>query len=288
MVGQAVLTLRNGTAVFQNSGFADRAKQIPVTEQTRFELASVSKHFTAKAVMSLPIDLDSFMGHYVPELTQPVTIHQLLWHTSGLPDYTDGMTWKDGLETSDVIQWLPRQRLISKPGNSYAYMNSNYVILATIVERVTQMSFAEFMRAKFFGPLGMATTQVFQPDIAARGYAQDGSLLEYPNRICGDGGVWTCTADMRHWLGHLDRTSTMFTPGKLNSGTTTGYGYGMNVESECFWHGGFWAGYRNLLWLSRKQQLDIVILTNMQETDVWKIEEAICQTNLSIDPAVST
>jgi len=285
MVGQAILTLRKGAAVFQNSGFADRAKQIPVTEQTLFELASVSKHFTARAVMSLSIDPGSFMGHYVPELTQPVTVRQLLWHTSGLPDYTDGMTWKDGLETRDVIGWLARQKLISKPGDNYAYRNSNYVILAAIVERVAQTSFADFMREQFFGPLGMSTTQVFQPDAGARGYAQDGSLLEHPNRICGDGSVWTCTGDMRKWLGQLDRTSAMFTPGKRNCGMVTGYGYGMNVASDCFWHGGCWAGYRNLLWLSRTRQLDILILTNTQETDVWKIEEAICQANLSSDPA---
>jgi CubicO group peptidase (beta-lactamase class C family) len=221
------------------------------------------------------LGLDNLLALYLPGLPRGVTIRQLLWHTAGLPEYLSAIPWSEDLDTEAAAASLLGRRRRFAPGARFEYCNSNYVVLARIVEMVAGQPFPSFMEEHFFGPLGMTSTQVLQPSSGyARGY-EDGELLEQPNRISGDGGVWSNLVDMETWVRSLATGSAMFESGRLRDGSPIGYGFGMNIEPDSFWHGGSWAGYRNLVYWSRTRDLQIVALSNNCNSDHWPTVNAV-------------
>ena len=181
--GASVLVLRNGEPVVRRSyGLADLEQRTPASPATNYRLASVTKQFTAAAILLLneanKLQLDEPIRKWLPELpeaTQSVTIRHLLTHTGGLVDYEDFVP-DDGpqVHDADVLRLLAKQnRTYFTPGSSYRYSNSGYALLALIVERASGQHFAAFLRDRIFEPLGMHATVAFEngvSTVAARAY----------------------------------------------------------------------------------------------------------------------
>ena len=226
--GFAVGVMQNGKLLFARGyGFADLAAQAPITPATDFRLASVTKQFTAMAVMLLvhqgKLRYDQTLTEIFPEFPQygsRITIRHLLNHTSGLKPYEEiyakemAPVPSDGirqLQDSDVLRILEQQTSGSfAPGERWEYSNSGYAVLAMIVEQVSGRSFADFLREAIFDPLGMNHTVAYvqgknQVPNRAFGYRKvsDGAWTfsdQSPtSAVLGDGGIYSSIEDMAKW-----------------------------------------------------------------------------------------
>jgi CubicO group peptidase (beta-lactamase class C family) len=224
--GLAVLVVDRGRVAFERSaGVADLRSKRPIRRTTNFRLASVSKPFTAAAVMLLVRDgrlgyddrlTDLFPGF--PEYGRAITVRQLLNHTSGLPDYEDLMPPADPslpvetvqIRDGEVLDLLQAQTAGKfEPGTRWAYSNSGYVLLGLVVERASGRRFSAFLKERIFEPLGMAATVAHEPgrdDIAERAYGhtfEGGGWRETDqsptSATLGDGGIYSSVADLLKW-----------------------------------------------------------------------------------------
>lgn len=177
---------RDGKNIYAHAfGYRDAADRIPANVNTRYQYGSVTKQFTAAAILTLfedgKLSLDDRVGKWLPEFAKfPVSIRQLLVHTSGIADYT-GELWylhKDYTNpfvgTGPLLQWSASQKLEFTPGTNVQYDNAAYTMLARIVERASKVSFFSYLQQRFFKPLGMTSVapQTFykiEPN-TARGY----------------------------------------------------------------------------------------------------------------------
>ena len=312
--GAAVMVVSDGRIVHQKGyGLANVELGSPITAQTTFDLASVSKQFTAMAIMMLvergKLSYDDTLSKFFPELpayASRMTVRHLLTHTSGLPDYMD--VFEKGPEgigaepsSRDVITMLARTPEPEfAPGDRFAYSNSGYVVLAQLVERVSGMPFPAFMKANVFDPLGMSSTIVsdrIEARSPNRAVSYDASWMlgwryrnfDYTplNRVYGDGNVNTSLADMYQWVRALDaetlvKRSTLaqaFEPVKLNDGATSNYGFGWRFLE---WHGrpvqqhgGSWAGFRSSIVRVPSERLTVVVLSNVTTFKVADVAKTI-------------
>jgi CubicO group peptidase (beta-lactamase class C family) len=255
--GAAVLVIRDGHPVFERGyGVADLRTLRPIDSRTNFRLASVTKPFTAAAVMLLVGDgklryedpLSSVFPDF-PEYGRAITIRHLLNHTSGLADYEDLMPPVDPslpvekVQISDpgVLDLLIQQK-VGKfgPGTRWAYSNSGYVLLGLIVERVSGRPFAEFLRDRIFAPLRMTNTMAFERGRRevlnrAYGYSKSGSRWIETDQsptsaTLGDGGIYSSLSDLAKWDEALRRHSLLgekemslaLTPVRVPGGGPTG------------------------------------------------------------------
>ncbi len=254
---------------------------VPITPTTKFEAGSVSKQFTAAAVLRLAqhgkLSLDDDVRKYVPEIPrydQVITVRNLIHHTSGLRDWGAVMTiagWPRGTRTythAHVLDILGRQRALNYPvGSEYLYSNSNYNLMAIIVERVAGESLAAFTRREFFDPLGMTNTG-WRDDYTrvvpgrAQAYSPAGSSwrLEMPfENVYGNSSLLTTVGDLLRWnanlahmrVGGAELVGSQLRRGKLTTGREIRYAGGMFVDEFAgtreFWHDGATAGYRAFL-----------------------------------------
>jgi len=171
--GASVLVVRDGRVLVRKSyGFANVEESTRATPETNYRLASLTKQFTAAAVLLTGIPLDDPITKYLPEMpayANAVTIRHLLTHTSGLLDYEDLIApgTKKQLHDADVLALLSTtDHTYFPPGTRYRYSNTGYAFLALIVERVSGMRFADFLREKIFKPAGMNNTVAFEEGIS--------------------------------------------------------------------------------------------------------------------------
>jgi CubicO group peptidase (beta-lactamase class C family) len=304
--GAAVMVIRDGQVLHAAGyGFADLERRDPITPQTNFELASVSKQFTAMAVMILAergqLDLDDSMVTYLPELSRfgrEITIRHLLTHTSGLPDYYDALEQEAAGGMPDTEQAMRFLAGWGEPlfpaGERYEYSNPGYEMLALVVERVSGQPFGEFLRDSIFTPLGMTSTVVrdsSEPVIAhrARGYRRvDGGFElydEHPlNHIVGSGSVYSSLNDLARWDRALDanvlvRRPTLeeaWTPVRLSGGKPYPYGFGWRIGSEDtlgrrVFHSGGWLGFSTHVARYPERRVTVIVLANLED---FECEEA--------------
>ena len=296
--GCAVGVADDGRTVLERAyGLADLEHDVPNTPATIFEAGSVSKQFTAAAIVLLALDgklsLDDDVRKYVPELPDygtPITIRHMMNHTSGLRDWGSvaGIGgWPRGLRvyTHDhVVDILSRQRALNfEPGDQYSYSNSGYNLQAVIVSRVSGMSFAEFSRTRIFEPLGMTNTQWrddFRRIVKGRATAYagrgDGFAIAMPfENVHGNGGLLTTVGDLLTWneslktakLAGPEFVEIMHRRGVLNDGDPIGYASGLmvgdyNGVAEVS-HTGSTGGYRAFLARYPEQDLSIALLCNI-------------------------
>lgn len=293
-----VLTVVRRDQTLYNSGFgmADLEHNIANTPETVFEAGSVSKQFTAAAILLLVQDgklsLDDDIRKYLPEIPNygpTIKIRHLMTHTSGLRDWGSvaGVGgWPRGKRTythAHVLEILSRQkRLNFPPGDQYNYCNSGYNLMAIIVDRVSGMTFAEFCKQRIFGPMGMKNTQwrddyrkiVPNRAIAYSGYGNN-FLQNMPFEMAhGNGGLLTTTGDLMLWnqnyksqiVGGKALAELQQTRGILNYGVTIGYAAGLNIGDfngfKEISHSGATAGYRAWLAYYPAQDLSIAFLSN--------------------------
>lgn len=295
--GCAASISRDGRPVLARAyGMADLEHGIPNTPSTIFEAGSVSKQFTAAAVVLLALDgalaLDDDVRRYVPELPDyghTITIRHMLTHTSGLRDWGSvaaigGWGRGDRTHTHDhVVDILSRQRALNfTPGTEYSYSNSGYNLLAVIVDRVSGMPFAEFSRTRIFEPLGLHDTQWrddYRRVVKGRSSAyamRDGSwIIDRPiENVHGNGGLLTTVDDLLRWndavaegtLGGQPFIDMMHQRGVLNDGRSIDYASGLFVgtldDVSEISHTGSTAGYRAFLARYPDQRVGVAVLCN--------------------------
>lgn len=224
--GAAVLVVKNGRVAFAHGyGVTDLRTRRPIDGRTNFRLASLTKQFTAAAVMLLVGDgklryEDSLTGIFpdFPEYGRAITIRHLLTHTSGLPDYEDLMPPYDDatpveevqIKDIEVLDLLKSQEAgMFVPGSRWAYSNSGYVLLGLVVEKVSGRSFAEFLKERIFLPLGMTNTVAYERgknEVANRAYGhtrKGDRWLETDqsptSATLGDGGIYSSLEDLAKW-----------------------------------------------------------------------------------------
>lgn len=299
--GAAVLVARNGKTVFASGyGLADLASGRPLTPATPIRLGSLTKQFTAVAIMMLlqdgAVSFDDPAAKWVPELERfgRITIRHLLTHTSGLPDYYDRISVQKGTETGDALltadsavriyeEWGELEFPI---GSAYQYSNPGYEVLGLILERASGQSYSDFMDSRIFEPLGMTASTVRdtpQREIQDRaiGYRPAGAdsawteLDAHPlNWILGAGGIYSSVDDLRRWdavlsAGALLDQETLaqaLTPVTLSGGEPYPYGFGWSLDDKvghrAIHHTGSWVGFRTAMANFPDEGLLVVVLSN--------------------------
>lgn len=296
--GVVIAVSQHGQIVLTRAyGMADLDHDLPNTDTTLFESGSVSKQFTAAAIVLLAqqgkLALTDDMRKYVPEIPDygtPITLRHLLNHTSGLRDWGSlasiaGWPRERRSHTQDhVIDILRRQRGLNyTPGDRYSYTNSGYNLLAIIVTRVSGMPFAEFCRVNLFEPLGLKHTQwrddhtrIVKGRSSAYSTRSDGSYaIDRPiEDVHGNGGLITTVRDLIIWneaiaankLGGPGFTEEMQRNGLLNDGSKIDYASGLMVGTHRrvpeIAHTGATSGYRAFLGRYPVQGLGIALLAN--------------------------
>ena len=292
--GCAVAVARDGRTVIENAyGMASLEFGVPIRRDTIFEAGSVSKQFTAAALIKLEeqgkLSLDDRVRKYVPELPEiadGVTLRHMLNHTSGLRDWgtvADVGGWPRGTRAHThrhVIDILSRQRALNyTPGDRYSYNNSGYNLAAIVAERVSGKSLPALTRELFFVPLGMSDsswrddyTRVVARRATAYRADVDGSyhVDMHAENIYGNCCLMTTVADLLKWNAHLDRdkgfAAKMERQGVLTSGETIDYAHGVTVNTRAgtreVSHSGATGGYR--AWLGRypERNLSVALLCN--------------------------
>ena len=241
--GCAVAVSKDGLTIFSRGyGMADLEHDVPNTAETIFEGGSLSKQFTAAAIMLLVMDgklsLDDDVRDYMPEVPDygtKVTLRHMMTHTSGLRDWGSVAQisgWGRGERShdhSDVIDIVSRQSALNfEPGHEYSYSNTGYNLLAIIVGRVSGMSFAEFSKKRIFEPLGLEHTQwrddyrrIIKGRSAAYTALPDSTFaINRPiEHVHGNGGILTTVGDLLTWNQALTTVGDLLT---WNQALTTG------------------------------------------------------------------
>ena len=305
------LGIYNAGAIAYTRGYgsANLEHGIPNTPRTVFDLGSTSKQFTAMSVALLEQDgklsLDDEVRRWIPELTayaKPVTIRQLVHHTSGLRDYLTLMWLRgvnfDGVTTaSDALALIVRQRETNfEAGSEYLYSNSGYFLLSEIVRRASGKTLAEFARERIFAPLGMQVTH-FHDDHTmivpnrATGYAQrQGGGFEISMsgfEQVGDGSVMTTVEELARWdrnfyegrVGGRALLDAMHVPARLTGGRALDYASGLVVGEyrglRTVRHGGSWAGYRAELLRFPEQRTSVAVLCNYSRSGPGRLAQRV-------------
>ena len=292
---------RNGDLVFSRAwGMADLEHSVKLTHESVIEAGSVSKQFTAAAILLLEqqgkLSLNDDVRKYVPELPDygtPITLRQMMNHTSGLKDWGSiaGIAgWPRTTKTysnDDALYIISRQKTLNhKPGAEYLYSNSNYNLFAIITERVSGKSLAEFTRIYIFEPAGMKHTQWrdnYKKIVPNRAIAYGKHLTyftEMPNEyVYGNGGLLTTAEDLLTWnnyylngrLGNPSLLPKQLETSPLNNGVMNTYAAGLGIDSIRGWkvisHSGATAGYRSSLECFPDLGLAIAWLSNTSEFD---------------------
>jgi CubicO group peptidase (beta-lactamase class C family) len=268
--GAALLVIDHDEIVYRKCyGLADLETRRPITTDTSFYLGSISKQFTAVAIMQLAEDgrlsYEDCLPAYFPQFPSwgaEISIRHLLHHTSGLPHYVQFFHSSGGIPefnrdiagvTNEAV--LERAMDLAGPdfpvGTQYGYGGTAYTLLAMIVAIVSGQSFANFLKANVFDPLGMKHTVVYDASRPARhklahGYLPEKDRFErwdYPMLTAGDGGLFSTLDDLLLWDQALNTERLVpkaaleqaFTSGTTNDGTAVGYGFGWitNVFPYC-------------------------------------------------------
>jgi len=298
--GASVMVIKDGKVVFDKSfGLANVETNEKASSQTNYRLASITKQFTAMGILVLEnkgvIKVDDPVSKYLPELKEiapKVTLRHLLTHTSGLPEYDTLLPEDDKTQIvdKDVLALITKAKpdAFVAPGKRYKYNNTGYALLALVIERASKQSFAEFMKKSVFTPLGMTQTMVYdaKAKIPNRAYGYSGADDQFSRKdqerdtaVLGDGGVYSSTQDLVHWVNELDN-ATLITPKRLTEACSpmvqtdnpaVRYGFGWRITEEkgerVVFHTGTTSGFKNsLLWVPSKK-LAVIVLTNRRQGD---------------------
>ncbi|GAA0642102.1 serine hydrolase [Brevundimonas lenta] len=286
----SVLVARDGEILLDRGyGMANREWGVPNAGDTRFRLASVSKQFTAVAVVLLAerglVDLDAPVKTYLPDAPaawDAVTVRHLLNHTSGVPNFTafDDYAASKTLPTTpaELIGRFRDRPLDFQPGERWLYSNSGYVLLTAIIEKVSGQSYADFVTANLFQPLGMSDSGYDRHDLVlprrASGYSPSSAGVVNADYIDmsvpqGAGGLYSTTRDLLKWeqglfggrLLNADSMRALTTPGRND------YALGLRVTETdgdtVISHNGGIEGFNTYLGYETGDRLTVVVLGNL-------------------------
>ena len=297
-----------GNAVLHQQGFgyADLEHQVPVTDQTIFDLASIAKMFTGYAIADLAeqglIDVDAEVQRYLPEFPvydYKITVADLVHHTSGVKNWTEfltlaGWSFHDSISFDQIISLIYAQKdLDFMPGTQYKYSNSGYNLLVQIIENVTGMPFVEWAEKNIFEPLKMNNTffndqqNRIIPHLAT-GYYLDNNRIRrraFNNLTAiGSSSLFSNAGDIHKWMDFLLHPpenkqpviKRMFSTRKLSNGEANDYAYGINVreyrDTQFIGHSGSWASNTSYLVVLPEHDAGIFIVHNFSTYTQNKVE----------------
>ena len=291
----SILVAKNGKIVYKNQiGYADFKKKEPLSESSIYQLGSVSKQFTAAAIMLLyernKIQLTDTVNKYFPNFPyEHVTIKNLLNHTAGLPKYfwVAEHEWNQEkaptnsemmklLESSNVLRFF-------KPGRNFDYSNTGYMVLASIVEKISGTSFNEFIKKNIFDPLEMNDSFVYSFENDSIRTDQLNGYRLYKgwrhlkinntvnDAIVGDKNVYATSEDLFRWIVGLNNgkllskesLDLMYSKGKTIYGRNIPYGFGFRIDTKdqnTIYHHGKWNGFSTGLTQYPEDDLVVIIL----------------------------
>jgi CubicO group peptidase (beta-lactamase class C family) len=324
--GAAVVVVLDGRVIHARGyGQASLEQARPITPQTVFDVASVAKQFTGLGVAMLAeagrLSPDDDVRKHLPDVPDfgvPITLAQLVHHTSGLRDWPETLAFSGhSLEAPITIEMIRgmvrRQRdLDFTPGTEHLYSNTGYNLLADIVEKVTGTPFAGWTREHLFLPLGMSQThfltdpaEVIPNRADSYGPLENGGWRRIPSDLAapGSSSLFTTADDLGRWLLSFDTPpgtggaarDRMHQPGRLKDGQTVNYGHGVGLDAyrrtPRVMHTGCWAGYRSLVLRLPGQRFGVAILGNATTLDVVRLGERLADvcldTRLQPAPAPS-
>ncbi|MEM6541256.1 MAG: serine hydrolase domain-containing protein, partial [Bacteroidota bacterium] len=304
--GGAIGVMQNGEVIYSKAfGLASLEYQVPNTAQTVFNVGSVSKQFTAMAMVLLHerglLSIDDDIRKYLPDMPDfghTITIRHMLHHTSGMRSLHAMLElagWRDddARTNADLYRFMLKQKDLNFiPGAEYLYCNTGYMLMVNIVEHVTQEKFPEWMDTNIFKPLGMRNTYVedrydrIVPNNATSYYdTKDGFFraVEYWGYV-GSGNVHSTTGDLLIWLQNFNTPSAKWkaafeklkTTDTLNDGSPNNYAFGVFVDRtkgyDRIQHGGAIGGFRAYVSTYPEEQLNIAVLTNFSSAKPSGIE----------------
>ena len=314
-----ILVYENGEIVFQSSDGLRSIDPIDsLTLNSQFRLASVSKQFTGVAIMKLKqagnLDYDQKVNTILTDFPHDnITIKHLLHHTSGIADYIEiikenfvsqNSTKRYILGNNEILDifYDTNPKLNFQPGEEFEYSNTGYLVLASIVEKISKQHFRDFLKENIFEPLGMSRTTLYNyqegndPNMPNRvfGYRKTESEKGYElndyhvvNDVRGDGGIYSTLNDLYKWNMALvnykvipkEYLDEAWYWGTLNNGEKTRYGFGWFLEDKTkpktVFHSGGWVGFSTYLFNEIETKSGYIVLTNNSTRVVADIKKAI-------------
>ena len=297
------LVAKNDKIIFSRSvGFSNLEKQIPLTDSTPIHVASISKTATALAVMRLfdqkKIDLDQKVEHYLKTFPFPaIRVRDLLTHRSGLPHYhyfVDHYTDRSWcLSNNDVLKLIVKHKipLNFKPNSRFAYCNTNFMMLALIIEKVTGKKFPNAMKELVFEPLEMKHTfildkkSMFNRISQSYNHNKENQKFTHLDLIYGDKNMYTTAKDLfRLSLGtysskfiSIKSRKAMFKGYSYEKSGSKNYGLGIRIIEEpgtpdLFYHTGWWHGNLGMFAMNRKDTVCAIAISNMHDYKSQKMK----------------
>jgi CubicO group peptidase (beta-lactamase class C family) len=325
--GLTVAIMRGNTMVLAKGyGFADRAAHIPATPQTVFPIGSITKHITAAAVMRLVeqgrLRLDAPLSTYLPTLdassARAVTIRQLLNQTSGIPEFTDFPDVGAGFENGDphmytlaaMTRRIGRSALLFDAGTWWAYSNSNYTLLSSVIESVSGQSYEDYLRRELFTPIGLSAIRPCFPDLPppaaprALGYDRAGDsvvVTPFPLNLAtsasGAGELCSDVVSLATWMRKLVTGAVvgatsyreMITPMPVTAGYTPTYGFGLATtdiaDQRAISHSGVAPGATSMVAYFPTQDVTIAVLSNGPRA-IHHVMKGLARATLGLPPLV--
>lgn len=293
--GVAILAMKGGKVVHKKGyGFADLEEKTAVTAETLFELASCSKQLTALGILILVerknLKLEEDVRKWLKEMKvhdtkRPIRVLDLVHHTSGLGDYlplAQKAADPTAVNNEGALKLIAEESLDFKTGTRWKYSNTNYCLLALIIERITKKSFGAFMKSEVFRPLGMKTAAVLEPGAKiqnrAWGYLREGGPYQKAPAgplTTGDGGIYLSLDD---WVAFETGLSKLlkkpsldlaWSNGKLDNGDLHQYGFGLLVSKTgrgtMLGHEGQWLGFRAYFERRVEEKITLVLMSNWED-----------------------
>lgn len=305
-----VLIAQKGVILFEKAfGVSDVSKKDSLCMESAFQLASITKTFTAVSILLLvqdnKIKLTDSVQKFLPGFPyHGISIENLLSHRTGLPNYLysfeDKRRANKFLPSNDsILKWfneadsLPKP--YGKPGKNFNYNNTNFIVLASIVEKVSGRSYADFLKERIFEPLGMNHTYVdtLVADsichLKTKGHQGNRTRArDFYDGVYGDKGIYSTAGDMFKWYTALHSHCLLnkhlmkeaFSPKSFERPSRHNYGLGFRIMTDTenmkkahyVYHGGWWAGYSTMFWTDQEADFVIIILGNKKNNAVYEIK----------------
>lgn len=317
--GCSLGVIRDGSFVYRR-GYGEGSLElaVPLTSESVFYMGSVSKQFTAASIVILEhrglLSLDDDVHKYIPELPDyghPITLREMLHHTSGFRDYL-GLLTLSGRDVADVYTFSELLDLVTRqkglnftPGDKYSYSNTNYLLLAEVVHRVSKEPLSEFAQKNIFQPLHMthtrffdARTEVVPGRVAAYEPGPKGDfLVDWSTNFdrVGDGGLMSSVDDLLRWdqnfyddkLADGSIMKELQVRGRLNSGKEIHYALGLQISDyrglPTVEHGGNLFGYNTELLRFPKQRFTVICLCNVASANAEGLARRVADLYLASD-----
>jgi CubicO group peptidase (beta-lactamase class C family) len=298
----SVLIGYNGKVIYERYfGFSNKERKMPLNVSSSSQLASVSKTFTGGAILYLYqhkyLNIDDLVQHYLPQFPYPnITIKMLLDHRSGLPDYTKWVPAYTGdmrtlINNEDMLSLMAKRRppLEFRPNTRFKYCNTNFAILALIIEKVSSMSYYDFMAKYIFQPLGMTNTFVYNP---WKGLPSNATISYkrnwirepdmFADGVYGDKGIYSTPEDMYRWdqsfyKGTLLNNETIelaYGPCSHERPGIKNYGLGWRMlcypnGNQIIYHNGWWHGNNTSFYRFIHENMTIIVLGNRFTNSIY-------------------